>query len=278
MSYNCGTVKEAYIMQKILITGSTDGIGLQAAIDIAKKRHHVIVHGRTAEKAKMTAEKIKKAADNQNVDSIAGDFSSLAQVRKMAEEIKMKFPKLDVLLNNAGIYMEYRQETQCGHEMTFQVNYLAPTLLTLLILDTLKQDKETRIVNVASIAHQSAHLDLDDLENKKFDAYTAYANSKLENILFTYSLAKQLQGTKVMVNALHPGVIQTKLLQVGFGGGGAPISQGAKALEYVATSEDLKGITGSYFNRLNKERSSPVTYDETFAKKLWDKTMPLIWL
>ncbi len=265
-------------MKTILITGSTDGIGLQAAINLAKKGHHVIVHGRNSGKAEGTAELVKQKSDNRKVSSVAGDFSSFEQVRKMAAEINQKFPETDVLINNAGVYMTERRETEDGHEMTFQINYLSPCLLTFLVLDTLRKNTETRIVNVASIAHQSSHLDLNDLENKKFDAYLAYANSKIENIYFTYVLAQKLMGTKITANCLHPGVLNTKLLNIGWGGGGSPIQKGAEVLEYVATSPELEDVSGVYFNKMNRERSNPVTYNEEISRKLWEKTLSILGL
>jgi retinol dehydrogenase 14 len=265
-------------MKTVLITGSTDGIGLQAAINLAKKGHHIIVHGRSSEKAERTAQSVREKSDNPKVSSLAGDFSSFEQVRKMATEINQKFSDLDILINNAGVYMTERKETRDGHEMTFQVNYLSPCLLTFLVLDTLRKKTETRIVNVASIAHQSAHLDLNDLENKKFDAYLAYANSKIENIYFTYMLAQKLMGTKITANCLHPGVLQTKLLATGWGGGGAPIQKGAEVLEYVGTSPELEDVSGSYFNKLSREKSNPVTYNDEITRKLWEKTLSILGL
>lgn len=264
-------------MKTVLITGSTDGIGLQAAIDIAKRGEHVIVHGRTLEKAKKTSELVKDKSGNSKVSSVVADFTSFAEVRRLGAEISEKFPEIDVLINNAGVYMTERRETKDGHEVTFQVNYLSPSLLTLLILEVLKKNG-SRVVNVASIAHQSARLDFNDLENKNFDAYLAYANSKLENILFTNMLAAKVLNTKIKVNSLHPGVLNTKLLAAGWGAVGAPIVQGAKVLDYVATSPELDQVTGAYFNKFNREKSSPVTYDEEVSRKLWDITVSILGL
>lgn len=262
--------------QTILITGSTDGIGHQAAIDIAKQGAHVIVHGRTEQRAKAAAAAVAEASKNEKLDCVWSDFSSLSDVQRMAMELPKRFGHLDVLLNNAGVYMKNRMETRDGHEMTFQVNHLAPTYLTLLILNMLDQDAETRIVNVASIAHQSAHLDLDDLENRSWDDYQAYANSKLENVLFTYELARRLHDTDIRVNCLHPGVIGTKLLEKGFGRGGLPIEVGSKVLVHLATSPELEGVTGAYFNRMQQEKSHKISYDEDLALQLWEKTLEML--
>lgn len=264
--------------QRILITGATDGIGYHAALQLAEMKAKLVVHGRTQKTAEEAAGKIRQESGNRNIEAIHADFGSLSEVKKMAVEIHRRFPVLDVLLNNAGIYMNDRQESVDGHELTFQVNYLAPVFLTQLILNCLDQDSETRIVNVASIAHQSARLDLKNLENEPWDDYLAYANSKLENILFTYELARRLHDTDIMVNCLHPGVIGTKLLQKGFGRGGASIESGAQVLVHVASSPDLEGVTASYFNQMRQEQSSPITYDEGFAGRLWDITVEILQL
>lgn len=256
----------------ILITGSTDGIGKEAAIELAAMGHRVIVHGRTSERAQCAADDIRKKSGSATVETVVADFTSLRQVRAMAGEIIRRFPRLDVLINNAGVYMKERILTEDGFETTFQVNYLAHFLLTHLLLDLLKRSAPSRIINVSSMAHHNAKLSLDNLQGeKKYGAYGAYACSKLENILFTYELAERLEGTGVTVNCLHPGVIATKLLRAGFGGfGGSGVEKGAETIVFLATSPKGDSISGKYF--VNKEiaDSSLASHSRSLRKALWE--------
>jgi retinol dehydrogenase-14 len=198
------------------------------------------------------------------------DFSSLQQVRELAEEIKESEERLDVLVNNAGLYEDSRQITQDGLEMTFQVNHLAPFLLTLLLLDLLFKSTPSRIVNVASTTHQSARVDFENLQGEKYyDGYSAYALSKLGNILFTYELARRLEGKGVTVNSLHPGSINTKLLHAGFSSGGSNVSYGAQTPVYLATSPEVEGVTGKYFRHERETDSSSLSYDRDLQEKFW---------
>jgi NAD(P)-dependent dehydrogenase (short-subunit alcohol dehydrogenase family) len=178
---------------------------------------------------------------------------------------------LNVLINNAGTFQSHRTLTEDGLETTFAVNYLAPFLLTNELLDMMKRSDTSRIVNVASIAHWDGKLDWGNLQGEKhYAGFEAYATSKLELILFTYALALRLKGTNVTCNCLHPGVIMTKLLRAGFGDfpGDAPES-GAKTSVYLASSPEVKGITGQYFQDAKPVRSSPLSYDRSYQERLW---------
>lgn len=255
----------------ILITGSTDGIGKQTAIDLANIGHKIIIHGRDKIRVEKTIEEIKRQTGNNNIDSCSADFTSFKQVRKMAEDIKNRFERLDVLINNAGIYMKELILTEDGFETTFQVNHLSHFLLTNLLIDLIKKSEHGRIINVSSIAHQSADFDLENLNGERyFSPYNAYAVSKFANILFTKMLAEKLSDTNITVNALHPGVISTKLLKAGFNISGDSVKKGAETSVYLSVSNDVKDISGEYFINKRIERSHSLTYDKKLLKNFWN--------
>lgn len=258
------------VNSKILITGATDGIGRQTALDLAAMGAHVLIHGRDSRKLTATAEEIRELDAGKEVEIFLADFSSLDQVRRLGKEIRRAHDRLDVLINNAGVLENRPKKSEDGYEMTFAVNHLAPFALTSFLVDALKKGAPSRIVNVSSMMH-SHFIDFENLQGEKgFDGYEAYGLSKLSNILFTYELAEKLKGTGVTVNCLHPGVINTKLSRAGMGGGGgASGSQGSRTCMYVATDKDLAGVTGRYFMNMRETRSADITYDPEIRKKLW---------
>jgi NAD(P)-dependent dehydrogenase (short-subunit alcohol dehydrogenase family) len=263
----------------VLITGASDGIGKQTAIDLAGKRATVILHGRNENRLLKTQEEVSHLTNNKNISTVTADLSSLKQVRKAAKEIKSKLNRLDVLINNAGVYMKTRILTEDGFETTFAVNHLAPFLLTNLLLELLKQSDSSRIINVSSIAHTRAQLDFENLNGEKsFDAYNAYAVSKLANVLFTYKLADQLKNVGISVNALHPGVISTKLLRAGFNIQGASLKEGASTSVYLASSHKVQNITGKYFVKMVETPSSDDSYNKEYQKKMWDLSSQMVGL
>jgi len=252
----------------ILITGSTDGIGKQTALELAKLGANIIIHGRNPFKCTKVLEAIKRASKKQHLEFIIGDLSSLSQIRNLASQIKSKYKELHVLINNAGIYETEKRYSEDGYEMTFAVNHLAPFALTLLLLPLLKKNAPSRIILVSSQVH-STSINFDNLNAEKyFSGYGAYGLSKLCNILFTYQLAKRLEGTKITVNCLHPGVINTKLLQAAFSGGD-PVSEGAKTPVYLATSTEIENITGKYFVDRRIMESASISYNSDIQNKLW---------
>lgn len=260
----------------ILITGSTDGIGYQTAIELAKLGHHIIVHGRNQEKAKVAMQKIKEETNSANVSFVYADLGVLAQIREMANRIYEKFDRLDVLINNAGIIRHERTINQDGLEETFAINYLAPFYLTNLLLDLLKKGNASRIVNVASRVH-SNQFDFNDLQLEEgYTAVKAYAKSKTALILFTYHLAEKLQDKSITVNCLHPGVINTKLLRAASGSGGAPVNEGAKKLLFAATAPELENVSGNYFVNNHSTYSKDITYSKEIQMALWDKSKEII--
>ena len=255
----------------VLVTGATDGIGLETARQLHEQGAQVIVHGRSD--AKLA--KVKADLGGQ-VLTIRADFSKLADVRAMAAELDRRGLSPEVLINNAGVLLQDRQTSADGFELTMAVNHLAPFLLTHLMLAGKSGEKLKRIVNVASQVHSGADLDVDDPGGKnagRYSGYASYSASKLANVLFTVELAERLRGRGVTVNSLHPGVIATKLLREGFGmsGGGSPAS-GAKTSVYLATSKDVEGVTGKYFVHSRETATSAAGRDRALARRLYEST------
>ena len=262
----------------ILITGSTDGIGYQTAIDLAKSGNHVIVHGRNQEKAELAMRKIEEVTNSYNLSYVYADLGSFSQIKEMVSDLYKRFDKLDVLINNAGIIRPERTVNQEGLEETFAINYVAPFLLTNLLLDLLKKGTSSRIVNVVSRV-QSNQLDTDDLQlEKEYTAVKAYAKSKTALIMFTYLLAKKFRNQDITVNCLHPGVINTKLLRAAFGAGGVSLAEGSKTLVFAATAPELEKVTGKYFVNNRSVSSKEITYDIEVQKTLWKKTEEILGL
>jgi NAD(P)-dependent dehydrogenase (short-subunit alcohol dehydrogenase family) len=194
----------------------------------------------------------------------------MTQVVTLARQAAALEPVLHVLVNNAGVYERRRRLTGEGLEYTLAVNHFAPFLLTHHLLPQLRAAESARIVNVSSIAHQSGKLDLTDLAFAgRYDGYAAYAASKLANVLFTLELARRLTGTQVTANALHPGVIGTKLLHAAFDIQGAPVENGARTSVYLATSEKVSGVTGRYFDDCREAQPSRTARDASLAAALW---------
>ena len=253
-----------------VITGATEGIGKQTAIELAERGYQVVVHGRSEARAKEGAAGIKGA------EICAGDFASLAQVRAMAVDLAKRFPRIDVLLNNAGVYAKKRTLTEDGFELTIGVNHFAHFVLTHHLLESLRASEQGRVVNVSSGVHGGGEIDFDDLSLEHgFSGYAAYANSKLMNVLFSNELARRLQNTRITSNALHPGVIATKLLREGFGGGGASLDTGARTTTMVATDPSLAKTTGAYFSDARKATASATARDMKLAKKFYETSCEL---
>jgi NAD(P)-dependent dehydrogenase (short-subunit alcohol dehydrogenase family) len=265
----------------ILVTGATDGIGRQTALELARLGHRVWVHGRSAAKAEAVAAELRRASGNGDVDVVAGDFASLHQVRAMADDINERVEWLDVLINNAGVWMNERALTKDGIETTFQVNHLAPFLLTNLLLPLLRRSAPARVVTVASQLHKRGQLRLDDLElARDYNGYNAYTQSKICNVLFAYALAERLRGAGVTSNVLHPGIITTKLLWTGFQSTANDLSEGAKTSVHLATAPELEDVTGKYFEPVRELPSADITHDAVTQETLWRISEQLVadWL
>ena len=261
--------------QTILITGATDGIGKLSALQLAMKNAHVIVHGRNKDKVTKIVEELKSTSGNNRIDGLTADFSSLNEVRKFAEAILVKFSGLDVLLNNAGVGFADERYSKDGYELRFAVNYLAPFLLTHLVLPLLKKNAPSRIVNVSSIGQHP--IDFDDIMlEKNFDSFKAYRQSKLALIMFTIDLAEELKNENITVNSLHPGtLLNTNMVRrANINSMGEP-ETGADAEVFLATSESVEGITGKYFDVKTETNANPDAYDKEKRERLHELAVKL---
>jgi NAD(P)-dependent dehydrogenase (short-subunit alcohol dehydrogenase family) len=254
----------------ILVTGATDGLGKRVAQELAARGATVLLHGRSPERLQSTLEELRKETGSEKARSYLADLSSLAAVRDLAERILSKHDRLDVLVNNAGIIARERSESEYGYELTFAVNYLSHFLLTRLLLPLLMDSAPARIVNVAS-AGQSP-LDFSNLMlEHNYDAMKAYSQSKLAQIMFTFELAEQLQGTGVAVNALHPAsLMDTKMVQSTFGYTMSTVEEGTEAVVRLTVSQEVEGITSCYFDGTREARANRQAYDARARKMLWD--------
>jgi NAD(P)-dependent dehydrogenase (short-subunit alcohol dehydrogenase family) len=260
----------------ILVTGSTDGIGKLAATILAKQQARVLIHGRNPQKLSTVVKEIQINSGNPNVEGFNANFDSLKNVRELASAILSEYSILDVLINNAGIdLIKDRQISQDGYELKFAVNYLAPFLLTNLLIPALKRGKPSRIVNVASIGQHNINFD-DIMFEKNFDPHRAYRQSKLALIMFSFVLAEKVKDLGISVNALHPGTyLDTKMVR---NAGIKPLGKaekGAEAEVYLATSPELEGVTGQYFDVKNVSNAMNQAYDVEARKRLWNISMKL---
>jgi len=264
----------------VLVTGSTDGIGRATAMELAGMGARTLVHGRDAGRVASAVQAVRRATGNESVDGLVADFASLAEVRRLADDVIANASRLDVLINNAGVYVRRRELSKDGYELTFAVNHLAPFLLTNLLRPLLEESAPARVVTVSSIAHYSARLDLSNLQSEHgYDGYDAYALSKLCNVLFTTELADRLAGTGVTANSLHPGIISTKLLTAGFPGSrGTSVAQGAATPVYLAASPDVAQSTGLYFADREPRVPNPLAQDRGVRRRLWELSAGLVGL
>jgi NAD(P)-dependent dehydrogenase (short-subunit alcohol dehydrogenase family) len=265
-----------------VITGATAGIGQVAATELARRGAHVVIVSRSAEKCAATQAEIRSASAAASVDSLVADLSSLAETKRLASELGQRYPRIDVLLNNAGAMFWKRAESADGVEKTFALNHLSYFVLTNLLLPVLKQSGPARIVNVASDAHKGVSINFDDIQFKqKYSGWKAYQQSKLANILFTYELARRIEGTGVTANALHPGFVRTSFLEAlndapaGWLlknlGGLIALSpeKGARTSIYLASAPEVAGVSGRYFVKEKPVVSSPQSRDQSTAERLW---------
>ena len=269
-----------------LVTGATSGIGRVTARALADRGATTVLVARDAARGAATVDDIKRATGNDRVDLLVADLSSQAQIRRLVEEFLRRYSRLDVLVNNAGALFMRRRESVDGIEMTLALNHLAPFLLTNLLVPTLKASAPARIVTVASAAHNGATFPFDDPQQRRgYRGLQVYGESKLANIMFTYELARRLTGADVTANALHPGFVASN-----FGKGESwPMraamtlaslfaispEQGADTSIYLATSEDVAGVSGKYFDKRKPVQSSAASYDEDAARRLWELSAQL---
>lgn len=272
----------------VLVTGATAGIGRETALGIAKTGATVVLVGRNEAKGAKVVAEIKAKSGNEKLDFLTADLFSIAEIRRVADEFKSKYARLDVLVNNAGAIFDKCEKTVDGLEKTFALNHISYFLLTDLLLDTIKQSAPARIVSVSSIAHQYGKIDFDNLQSeKKFSAFSSYSNSKLMNVMFTYELARRLAGTNVTANCLHPGGVASNFADNT--GGFLKImarlfkstiaiseEKGAETSIYLATSPEVENVTGKYFDNKRAKESSKISYDENAQKKLWQQSEAIV--
>ncbi|HYB04746.1 MAG TPA: SDR family oxidoreductase [Nitrososphaerales archaeon] len=262
-----------------MVTGANSGIGEEVALALATMGATVVMVCRDATKGEAARNEIITRSRNKMVELMVADLSSLASVRVLAQKFLEVHDKLHILVNNAGVIMGGRVVTPDHLETTFEVNYLSHYLLTMVLLDVLKGSAPSRIVNVTSGAHYNGKMDFDDLqEEKAYGAMKSYCQSKLAQVLFTHELAKKLEGTGVTVNAVHPGAVRTRWGdEAGALGIGIRIARpfmlspekGAQTPIYVATSPEVEGITGKYWEKKKEKEPSKESNDENEARLLW---------
>jgi NAD(P)-dependent dehydrogenase (short-subunit alcohol dehydrogenase family) len=270
-----------------LVTGGTAGIGFITARELASRGARVVIVGRNAAKCAASVEAIRRTTGSGAVSVLVGDLSLQRDVRRVAQEYRDGFPRLDVLVNNAGgLYLD-RHLSGDGIEMTFALNHLGYFLLTWLLLDLLRASAPARVVNVSSEAHRRIHLDFDDLQcARRYSGFRAYARSKLANLYFTYDLAGRVPASEVTVNALHPGLVSTSF---GKNNGMRALliwaiarwfaispEEGARTPVYLAASPGVAGMSGKYFIAERPCPSSPVSYDREAARHLWNRSAEMV--
>lgn len=269
-----------------LVTGANSGIGFFTALGLAKLGAEVVMVSRDGVKGQAAAEAVHAETGNEKISLLVADFSSFKAVRRLAGDFMAKHKNLHVHVNNAGAINGRRIMTPDGYETTFQVNHLSPFLLTNLLLPVIKQSAPARIVNVASMAHYMGHMDFEDLMGqKKYNDMKAYAQSKLANVLFTKHLAELIEGSGVVTNSLHPGVVHT-----GFSKDGSPLAhffyktfgflmdtpeKGARTSMHVAVSKETAVVSGRYFSECREKTPSAEARNAEIAEKLWDISLKL---
>lgn len=268
-----------------LVTGANSGIGRETAAGLARMGARVVLVSRNAQKGELALSEIRRETGSTQLDLLIADLSSLRSVRGLAAQVQQRYPRLEVLINNAGAALPSRRLSADGFEMTLAANHLGPSLLTLLLLDRLKSSAPSRIVNVSSEAQRNARLDLDDLQyaRRTYNGLAAYAQSKLLMNAFTFELARRLEGTGVTANCLHPGVVATNIwpadtpwyfkLMVGVI---KPFmlnpTRGAEVSLYLATSPEVDTVTGQYFVKSKRADSNPLSRDPKVMADVWQWT------
>jgi NAD(P)-dependent dehydrogenase (short-subunit alcohol dehydrogenase family) len=262
----------------VVLTGATAGIGRAAALALARRGARLVLVCRSAERGRAVLEEVRTAGRGAASELLGMDLASLPSVRIGAAELLRRHDRLDVLINNAGVWPSRRELSADGYELTFAVNHLAPFLLTRLLLPALHAARPARIVNVASEAHRRGRMHWDDPQlERRFSARAAYAQSKLANILFTRELARRLAGSGVTANSVHPGFIASELgrglslpARWAFRLLGGRPEDGARGPVLLASSPALAGVTGRYYDRTREATPSRAAQDDAAAARLWE--------
>jgi NAD(P)-dependent dehydrogenase (short-subunit alcohol dehydrogenase family) len=281
-------MNESMAGKTVLITGGTNGIGKATAIGLARLGAHVGITGRDRARAEAAAADIRAVSGNPAVDVHVADMSAQAEVRRLAQDVLDAYPRLDVLVNNVGGFWNTRHATVDGLEHTFALNHLAPFLLTNLLLDRLRASAPARIVTLSSGAQAMGRINFDDLQGERsYSGQRAYNQSKLANVMFTYELARRLEGSGVTATVLHPGVVRT-----GFGAEDParwqrvflplmrPVmktpDRGAETVIYLACAPEVDGVSGRYFANRKPRQSSKASYDIAAQARLWRVSADLV--
>ena len=271
----------------VIVTGANAGIGKATALKLAEMGAHVVMVCRNMKKAEKEFLEIQQKAETEKLDLMYCDFASLDSINKFVIEFKSKYKKLDVLINNHGAVFILKSKTEDGFESTFAVNHLGYFSLTLQLLDLLKASTPSRIVNVSSSSsYKVKQLEIDDYnwDRRTYYLMKAYAESKLYNIMFTFHLTEILKGTGVTVNCLHPGYVKTKIGLNNFflrmltpiiKSGGMSIEEGAKTSVYLASSPEVKNVSGKFYSKMKEKKPNELAFDKEAQKKLWKLSLKL---
>jgi NAD(P)-dependent dehydrogenase (short-subunit alcohol dehydrogenase family) len=271
----------------VFVTGATSGIGQETARQLAAMGAAVVVGARDSETGERARAQIASTG-NEPVEVIVGDLSVRDDVRRVATEFRHRFDRLDVLINNAGVDVGNRVTTDDGFELTFAVNYLAPFLLTTSLLDTLRASAPARVLSMVSSGHRGGHLEFDDLQHERtFSGQRAYNDSKLALVLFTYELARRLDGSGVTANCVDPGFVRGtsigQTLPLAYKAAGVLLmpfmiapAKAAAGVAWAASAPDLAGVNGVYLKRGKQATSSKDSRDPDLARRLWVATEALV--
>lgn len=273
----------------VMVTGANAGIGRETTLALARQGATVVMVCRSKSKGEAAQAELQAASQNPHIDLILADFASLAAVRQAAATFQERYNRLDVLVNNAGLYLGERLVSADGYEMTFAVNHLAPFLLTNLLLDTLRASAPARVVTVSSGAHFGGRIRFNDLNaTRGYQGFRVYADSKLANILFTTELARRLEGSGVTANCLHPGAVASNfaLDTGGFFGQIFKLArpfmltseQGARTSIYLASSPEVANVSGVYFDKCKPAHTSTQANDAAAARRLWEVSAQMVGL
>jgi retinol dehydrogenase-14 len=268
-----------------LVTGASAGIGLETCVDLARLGAQVVMVARDQSRGESSLDDVRRRSGSDKISLLLCDLSSQASIRHLATEFRARYPRLHILVNNAGGVNAKRRETVDGIEQTFAVNHLGPFLLTNLLLDVIEASGPARIVNVASVGHYRGTLDFDDLGFKRggYWIMRAYTRAKLANVIFTRDLANRLEGKGVTVNSLHPGTVATKiwadapawarpLLEVAKRMVMISPQEGAARVVFLAASPEVEGKTGGYFENDIERKPARLALDDAVARRLWDES------
>jgi len=265
--------------QTVLITGATDGLGLKLAEMYAQRGATLLLHGRNEEKGKFILEKLKQNTGNKTLKYFNADFSSLQSVRDLGAAVQKEYQNIDTLINNAGLgsgKTDIRNSSTEGYELLFTVNYLAPFLLTHLLLPQLHQAVTSKVINVVSRSQREINFD-DLMLEQNYSGRQAYAQSKLALIMFTFTLAGQSKDSKLRVNAVHPeSLMNTKMVIEKYGSAETSVEAGADSIWHVATSPEVENLTGAYFEKKELSKAAGQAYDLSARDQLYRISKQLV--